>query len=36
VTPKLNKLKEVKTIASEAKAELKLKTDQLEAVLAEV
>jgi dynein heavy chain len=36
VTPKLNQLKSVKKIAGDAKAELKQKTDALEAVLAEV
>jgi dynein heavy chain len=36
VKPKMGRLKEVQTIAADAKAELKKKTDQLGAVLAEV
>lgn len=36
VTPKLDMLKKVQKVAKDAKAELKQKTDQLEAVLAEV
>jgi len=36
VKPKMQRLKEVQTISADAKAELKKKTDQLNAVLAEV
>lgn len=36
VKPKMSRLKEVQTISADAKAELKKKTDQLNAVLAEV